>query len=396
MDMFQESIDRTLSKVTEWRRHLHTYPELSFQEFKTTEYIIDQIKQLPGVTWERLTETGVVARFSCDRPGPVIAMRGDIDALPVQEESGVSFTSACDGVMHACGHDSHAALLLGALYVLYESRSNLKGSFVFLFQPAEEKFPGGARALIEKGALDGVDAIIGQHTGSDFPTGHIATKPGPISANSDVFTLTIQGRGGHASAPQQCLDPLPVGAQIVTALQQVISRRVSPNDQAVLSITTFHCGTVDNVIADTAELSGTVRTYKAATRNLIEQSIKEISERYALCAGMTAECVYRRGYDSTCNTPVFANALLEVARELYGPEAVELAQARMGGEDFGYYLQKVPGCFYYFGIKSEEAKSTYPNHNAHFRIDERSFEPALSVMVHSAVRFQQIIEQEKK
>lgn len=392
-NIFATTVEQVLPKVLKWRHYLHEHPELSYEEFQTTDYLIKQIEALPGVTYTRPTPTGVVARLVCDNPGPTIALRGDIDALPVTELCDLPFASQEAGKMHACGHDSHAAMLMGALYTLYAHRHDLRGTFVFLFQPAEEKFPGGARAFIEKGVLDGVDAIIGQHTDPTLPTGVIATKPGAISANSDVFTITITGRGGHASQPQNCLDPLPVGAQIVTALQQVVSRRVGPTDSAVLSVTTFHCGTADNIIADTATIQGTVRTLTDDTHNMIEQAIKDIVRQYTEAFGLTGDVNYVRGYAATLNTPAYAHAVLNVTRDLYGEDDARLSKLGLGGEDFGFYLRKVPGCFYHFGITPQDAKEWYPNHNARFYIDEASFPVALNVMVNSAVKFQDIVEE---
>lgn len=389
-----EIIKKVLPKVIAWRHVLHQHPELSFQEYKTTAYIIEQIEKLPGVTIERPMETGLIASFSCDTPGPTIALRADIDALPVTEETVLPFTSVNEGVMHACGHDTHAALLLGALYVLYESRHRLRGKFKFLFQPAEEKFPGGARALIAAGALDDVDAIIGQHTDPRYKVGQIAAKTGYISANTDCFTITIAGRGGHASQPQFCLDPLVVGAQIVTALQQIVARFVAPSDAAVVSTTMFHCGTADNIIADTATLAGTVRTHSQETRDTIEGLIKNIVHHYADSVGLTGTVAYRRGYDGTLNTTVYTEAVMDLARELYGDDGACMMGTNMGGEDFAYYLQKVPGCFYHFGITTKDSDTFYPNHNAKFYVDEESFEAALTVLAEGALRFQDIVEKE--
>ncbi len=395
MVQFQQAIEDILPDVRKWREYLHQHPELSGQEYHTTEYIIQQISALPDVAYERITPTGVIARLSCDAPGPAIALRADIDALPVTEETGLPFASETPGVMHACGHDSHTALLLGALYVLYAHRHELTGRFVFIFQPAEELLPGGARAMIAAGALDGVDAVIGQHTDPTIKTGQISTRPGYISAFSDGFTITVTGRGGHASQPQNCLDPLPVAAQIVTALQQVVSRRVAPNDKAVLGVGTFHCGTKNNIIPDTAELTGTVRTLRPETRQMIEEAVTRIATQCAESFGLTARVDYRRGYDGTYNTPAYARALLKLAAELYGPEAAVEPDPSLGGEDFCYYLQRVPGAFYHFGVTPPDAETFYSNHNSHFYIDEASFQTALTMMVNGAVTFQHLVEANK-
>ena len=394
MDLFKESVAAIVPKVKEWRRHLHQYPELSFQEFKTTEYIIDQIKDLTDLTYERVSPTGIVARLKGSKPGPVIALRADIDALPMTEKSDVPFSSKNEGVMHACSHDCHTAMLLGALHTLYEHRAELEGSFVFIFQAAEEVFPGGAKELVEKGVMEGVDAIIGQHVGPKIKTGHIETCPGYITANSDVFELTVVGKGGHGSSPQSCLDPLPVGAQIVTALQNVVARHIPAQESAVLSVTQFNSGTVYNVIPDTAVIKGTVRTYSTENRELMETMIRQIGEKYAAASDMTIEYTYRQGYDNMYNSPEYTKALMEVADGLHGPGTAGLMEPGMGGEDFSYYLQKVPGCFYFFGVGNQEQDCVYSVHNTKFKADEASFAVGMSIMLNAAIRFQKLAKKE--
>ncbi|MDF2500275.1 MAG: putative metal-dependent amidase/aminoacylase/carboxypeptidase [Anaerosporomusa subterranea] len=392
MKYFQDSIDAVIPKVKEWRRHFHQYPEPSFEEFKTTEYIIEQIKDLSGLTYERISSTGIVARLNGAKPGPVIALRADIDALRMPENSGLPFASRHEGIMHACGHDAHAAMLLGALFVLYEHRKELSGEFVFIFQAAEELFPGGAKALVEKGVMDGVDAIIGQHADTKIKAGHIGSRPGYITANSDAFDLTVIGRGGHASTPQLCLDPLPVGAQIVTALQDIVARRIPAKEQVVLSVTQFHSGTAHNIIPDTAVIKGSVRTYSQENRESVKQAIGQIAAKYAEAFDMRIEYTYHYGYDTTYNTPEFAEAVMAVADELYGSGTAELMDPILGGEDFSYYLQKAPGCFYFFGVRNEELDCIYPAHNTKFCIDEDAFTVGISVMLNAAIRFQSLLQ----
>lgn len=391
MNPFQDSVDTVIPKVKQWRRHLHQYPEPSFEEFKTTEYIIEQIKDFSDLTYERVSPTGIVARLKGAKPGPVIALRADIDALRMTENSGVLFSSQNDGVMHACGHDAHTAMLLGALYVLYEHRDELEGTFVFIFQAAEELYPGGAKELVEKGVMDGVDAIIGQHTGPKIKVGHIGTRPGYITANSDVFEVTVAGRGGHASSPQSCLDPIPVGAQIVTALQNIVARHIPAQDNAVLSVTQFNSGSAFNVIPDTAVIKGTVRTYSIEKRELMKKAIEQIAGKYAEAFDMRIDYAYTYGYDNMYNTSEFTQALMTVADELYGPGAAEIMDPGMGGEDFSYYLQKVPGCFYFFGIRNEDLDCVHPTHSTKFRIDENSFSVGISIMLNAALRFQELV-----
>ena len=396
MSFFEESITAVVPKVKQWRRHLHQYPEPSFEEFKTTEYIIEQFKELPEIEYERVSPTGVVVRLNGAVPGPVIALRADIDALLMSENSGEEFSSRHDGVMHACGHDAHTAMLLGALHVLHAHRQELEGSFVFIFQAAEEVFPGGAKALVEKGVLAGVDAIIGQHVGPKIAVGHIGTRPGYLMANSDSFEVNVAGSGGHAASPHLCHDPIPVAAQIVTALQDIVARHFPAKDAAVLSITQFNSGTAYNIIPDVAELKGTVRTYSQENRELVKKMIGQIAANYAEAFEMQVEFSYHYGYDNMYNTDEYAKALMDVADELYGAGTAEMMEPMMGGEDFCYYLQRIPGCFYFLGVRNTEQGCIYPTHSTKFRIDEDSFAVGISVMLNAAMRFQQLIREKQK
>lgn len=392
MKLFEADSKEIIPQVVEWRRHLHQHPEVSFQEFKTTEYIIEQIEKLPAVTYKRIAKTGVVAYLEGAKPGPVIALRADIDALAMPEMTKEAFKSVNEGVMHACGHDSHTAMLLGALYVMSRNQASLAGKYVFIFQAAEELPPGGAIELVKAGVLDGVDAILGQHVMPNFDTGHIALKPGYMCANSDIFKLTVKGRGGHASLPHMVLDPIPVAAQIVTALQQLVSRQVNPLDSAVVSVTTFHSGTATNVIPDSVEMTGTVRTYKTETRDLMEKHLRQIVDYFARAFDMTVELEYNRGYHSLENDPVYTQAVVDMAEELYGKGTAVDMEPAMGGEDFSYYLDKVPGCFYFLGVGNEAKDCIYPTHNTKFQIDEEAFAMGVTLMVNGAVRFSQLVE----
>ncbi|HWR40258.1 MAG TPA: amidohydrolase [Patescibacteria group bacterium] len=391
MNHFRDSIEAVLPQVKQWRRHLHQYPEVSFEEVSTTAYLLEQLRPFRDLVCEKIASTGIVARLTGGKPGPIIALRADIDALRMTENSGVPFASRHEGVMHACGHDAHTAMLMGAAAVLHEHRRELEGSFVFIFQAAEEVFPGGAKELVEKGVLAGVDAIIGQHAGPKIRAGRIGTRPGYITANSDVFEVTVVGRGGHASSPQLCLDPIPVGAQIVTALQNIVARHVPAKEHAVLSVTQFNAGTAFNVIPDTAVIRGTVRTYSGEIRELIEKLIGQIAQKYAGAFGMDVNYSYSRGYDSMRNTADFTKVLMDVADELYGPGTAETIDPGLGGEDFYRYLEKVPGCFYFFGVRNEEMDCVYPTHNTKFQVDEESFGVGISVMLNAAIRFQKLI-----
>lgn len=390
--IFKDSIISVVPKVALWRHHLHANPEPSFAEFSTTEYIIEQIKDLPDIVYTRPLATGLVATLDTGKPGPTIALRADIDALKIQEDSGVPFTSKVDGVMHACGHDAHTAMLIGVMHVMCERRAELTGKFVFIFQPAEEDPPGGAKPMVEKGVLEGVDAIIGQHVASIVDVGKVEVSPGFSAANTDTFTIKVIGKSGHASRPQKCLDPIPVAAEIVTALQQIVARFVPPTDPAVLSITYVQSGTTHNIIPDEAVLKGTVRSFAPEVRSLIEEKIKSISTGIAAAVGLEAQVNYERGYDALYNDEKFTNAFIAMADDLYGAGTCFKPTLSMGGEDFSAYLQKVPGCFYHIGSASDKMGARYIGHSCHFIIDEDMFPMGITLMINGALLFQKLVE----
>ena len=248
-------------QVIAWRRHLHRHPELSFNEEQTAQFVHDTLAGFGGLMISRPTATSVMARLETGRVGPVLAMRADMDALAITEETGLPFASVNRGVMHACGHDGHTAMLLGAVSRLLSIRDTLKGEIRFIFQHAEEISPGGADEMVQRGVMDGVDRIIGAHLWASLEVGKVGLVEGAAMAAPDTFWLTVRGKGGHAAMPQQTVDPIAIGAQVVTNLHQVISRGVDPLDSAVLSVTQFHAGTTHNVIPEVAELNGTVRTF---------------------------------------------------------------------------------------------------------------------------------------
>lgn len=384
---FAETIEKVTPNVIAWRRHLHQYPEPSFEEFETTEYLVKEIEKLKNVTIARPTKTGLVATLKGAEEGPVIALRADIDALTMPELTGLSFASQKEGLMHACGHDSHTAMLMGALQVMSEHQAELKGTYIFLFQPAEEKPPGGAIAFVEAGVLDGVDAIIGQHVSIKVPVGHVGITPGAVSANSDIFDITISGVGGHASAPQLAIDPVPVAAQLVTALQQIVSRQVNPMEAAVVSVTYIHGGTANNIIPDKVVIGGTVRTYTKENREAIHDRIVKMAETISAASDCKAEIKYVFGYPSVVNDPEYVDALSEVMENIYGEGTAETMAPSMGGEDFAYYLEKVPGCLYYIGIENPEKGCIYNVHNTKFVLDEDAFAVGVTLMVNGALRF---------
>ncbi|HWR40257.1 MAG TPA: amidohydrolase [Patescibacteria group bacterium] len=393
--VFEKDIQEILPQVLAWRQHFHQYPEISFREFETTEYLVREIGKMPHVKITRPAPTGLVARLDTGKPGPVIALRADIDALSMPELTGLEYASCREGVMHACGHDAHTAMLLGVLSIFSKNREHLKGSFVFLFQHAEEQPPGGAVELVNAKVLDGVDAILGQHVAPIVAAGRVGLLAGASSANADCFEIVVRGQGGHASSPHLCIDPIPVAIQIVTAMQQIVSRGISPTEMAVVSVTRIHAGTADNIIPDTVTIGGTVRTYTKENREKIHEQIQSLTAKISEAEACTAEVRYTWGYPSTVNTADCVAELASLADAVYGPGTAVAIDPSMGGEDFSYYLEKVPGCMFYLGIKNTEKGCVFPGHNTKFLVDEETFGMGLVMMSNGALRFQQLIENQR-
>ena len=371
-------------EVIRWRRHIHANPDLSFQEKPTADFIARELANLPELTISRPLENSVVAVLQGEKPGPMWALRADIDALPLQEASGEAFSSTKPGVMHACGHDAHTAMLMGAAKVLCHLRSQLCGSIKFIFQPAEEVPPGGARELVEKGVVDDVEKIFGLHVFPTSPTGNITLKEGVYVASSDNFDITIFGRGGHGSMPQFCIDPVVIGAEVVTALQNVVARNLDPINAPVLTIATFQAGDSYNVIPDSARLAGTVRTHNQQVREQVPQLVQRIVEGVVSAHGARCEIRWQQGY-AVGNNHADTNAIAKAAIAAHFEEGtLQLAdRALFGSGDFSSYQEKVPGTFLFIGCGNEEKGAVWNVHNPHFRIDEAAL--AVGVKTHVAL-----------
>lgn len=372
--------------VVEWRRQLHSRPELSFQEEETAQFVQKRLESFGGLEISRPTRTSVVARLSGAAPGRTVALRADMDALAIQEESGAEYASRTAGVMHACGHDGHTAMLLGAASVLTRVRERLRGEVRFIFQHAEEMPPGGARELVEAGVVDGADAVVGLHLTNDLPVGRIGLDSGAILANADSFDIGIQGKGGHGSRPETTIDPITIGAQVITSLQQIVSRNLSALDPVVISVTQFHGGTTHNIIPQTASLCGTVRSFDPRTREevvrLLERTVRGIVEAH----GATYSLDYRRGYGAVVNDLELTAAVETVGVSLFGRENVVRFPRRMAGEDFSAYLRDAPGCFVFIGGANARKGLTFSNHHPRFDIDEDALDTGLKVNVYAALR----------
>jgi amidohydrolase len=376
-------VEPVLGQVVEWRRHLHRHPELSFQERETAAFVAETLAGFDGLDIERPAENSVVARLRTGRPGRTVALRADIDALPIDEQSGVEFASENPGVMHACGHDGHTAMLLGAARVLAGARDDLPGGELrFLFQPAEEIAPGGARDLVAAGAVDEVDFVYGCHLWTPLELGKVAAMPGPFMAASDFFTLAITGRGGHGGLPHLADDTIAITAQVVTNLQHVVARRTDPLEPAVLSIGSLHAGDAPNVLPERAELTGTVRSFAPEVRERIPALLEGVVRGVTAAHGAEYELDYQFGYQPVVNDER-ATALV---REAIDPEVRTDLAPIMGGDDFSAYLARVPGCYAFIGAGDEGSGAVFPHHHPRFRIDERALETGVRMHVEVALR----------
>jgi amidohydrolase len=375
--------DAFTQQVTDWRRHLHQHPELSFQETETARYVEDVLQSFGSLLITRPTPTSVVARLIGSEPGPILALRADMDALPIQEENDLPYASDRPGVMHACGHDGHTAMLLGVAKLLTLRAGKLHGEVRFLFQHAEELPPGGARELVEAGVMDGVDWVIGSHLSSKLETGKIGIAYGPMMASPDTFRIVVKGKGGHAASPHLAIDPIAIGSQIVTNLQHIVSRTLDPLERLVISVTQFASGTAHNVIPGTAALGGTVRSFSPELRSEVPEQMRRIVKGITEAHGADFTFEYELGYAPVINEANLTRVVEEAAQELFGADAVVASAPNMGGEDFSAYQQKAPGTFFNIGSGRADKESDYPHHHPRFTIDEDALANGVLVFLRS-------------
>ena len=374
------------------RRHLHENPELGFEEVATAQYIADYLAGLGLEVTRQVAKTGVVALIRGAQPGKTVAIRADMDALPIQELNEVPYKSKHPGKMHACGHDAHVAAAIGAARILWELRDQINGNVKFIFQPAEEA-PGGAEPMIAAGVLENptVDAIIGGHVWGGLESGIIEVMSGPTMASSDIIRLKIIGKGGHAAQPHTTIDPIVIASEIVGALQKIVSRQTDPFESVVISICSFHAGDVFNVIPHSAYLEGAVRTLNNELRqelpHKIEKIIRGITEPY----GATYELDYYLGYPVTVNDPGVTETVRKAAVSVLGADKVRVAaRASMGGEDYAYFLNKVPGTYIRIGTRNPEKGICQEMHHPRFDIDEAVLE--LTPVVYAQAAFDLLAE----
>lgn len=381
---------RNESDVVKWRRHLHQYPELSNREFKTMAYIAENLKGMNITIETGMAHTGVVAVLETGKPGPVIGLRADIDGLPVRERVNIPFASKEEteylgqkvGIMHACGHDAHVAILMGTARILNELKSELKGKIIFVFQPAEEGAPdgeeGGAALMIKQGLIEkyGIEVMYGLHISSMTDVGTISYKSMGAMAAADRFIIKVKGKQSHGSRPWSGVDPIVVSAQIILGLQTIVSRQLDlTNEAAVITVGKITSGVRNNIIPEEAEMIGTIRTLDTSMQRIVHEKIKLTAEKIAESAGATAQVDITIGYPVTYNNPELTAKMLPSLEKVAGENNVRVVKASTGAEDFSFYAQKVPGLFFFLGAKPKEVNilDAPPHHTPDFYIDESGF-----------------------
>jgi amidohydrolase len=371
-----------LAQAVAVRRDLHMHPELAFEEHRTAGIVAERLRVLGLEVHEGIGKTGVVGLLDGAQPGPTIMLRADMDALPMPEENDVPYVSRNPGVTHACGHDAHVAMLLGVVEVLRERRSELRGRIAFVFQPAEEG-GGGALAMLDDGLIGrfAIERAYGLHVTTIFPSGAFALRPGPLMAAVDSFDLVVEGVGGHGAMPQRAVDPVVVAADVVAGLQRIVSRELDPIEPAVVTIGAINGGTTYNVIPPRVALKGTVRTFDQTTRDTMEARIRRIAEH--TCAAANASCTlqWHPSYPVTANDPHEAAFVREALAARFGAERVIESPPIMGSEDFSYFAQAVPACFWFLGAGDDAHR--FPNHHPAFDIDETAM--AAGIAAHVAI-----------
>ncbi|SNT19535.1 amidohydrolase [Ekhidna lutea] len=379
--------DAYFEEILEIRRHIHSNPELSFQEHNTASFIEEKLKSFGLKDAHRIAETGVTFCLEGKKPGKTIALRADIDALPITEANDVPYKSKNEGVMHACGHDVHTSNLLGVAKILSQLTDKFEGTIKFIFQPAEEKSPGGASILIKEGILENPtpETILGQHVMPLIPEGKVGFRSGKYMASADEVYLTVKGKGGHAAMPETFVDPIAIASQIIVSLQQIVSRIANPKIPSVLSFGKIAGGNVNNVIPDEVKIDGTFRTFDEDWRKVALQKIKDISTSIASSMGGSCEVHIASGYPFLVNDEAYTKRNVEAAKAYMGEENVVELDLWMAAEDFAFYTHQVPGCFYRLGTRNEAKGITSGVHTPTFNIDENALKTGMGLMAYLAI-----------
>jgi amidohydrolase len=382
--------DELISRIAEiegdlvaWRRDFHRHPEVAFHEERTSRVIKEYLEGL-GLPVKTMAGTGLRADLRGGGDGPTVALRADIDALPLQEQGDKDYISQNPGAAHCCAHDGHMAVVMGVAKVLNSMKDTLPGNVVFLFQPAEELPPGGALGMVEEGALEGVDAIFGLHFWQPMTTGKVGIVKGPMMAAADNFRISVKGRAGHGSMPHQTVDPILAASQLVVSLQSIISRNLDPLKPGVVSFGTIEGGTVYNIIPEEVKLTGTVRSFDTGVQTLARDRLQEITHLTCEAFGAQGEMEYEPGYPPVVNPPEMVDFALDVVAKTLGRDRIVEIDPVMGGEDFAYFLQKIPGAFLFFGMGDGQS---FPHHHPGFDMDEKALPQAALLLTALALEF---------
>ena len=372
------------------RHHLHAHPELSFKEFETSRFIGDQLKAW-NIPFKNIAGTGIVAIIEGQNPSiKTIALRADIDALPITEETDVAYKSQNNGIMHACGHDVHTTCLLGATKVLNDLRNEWQGTIKLIFQPGEERNPGGASIMIKEGVLENPKpgAIVAMHVHPGLPIGKLSFRGGLIMASADEIYITVKGKGGHAASPHLTADTILIASHIIVSLQQIVSRNNNPFTPSVLSICSFQGGSTTNVIPAEVKLMGTFRTMDEGWRYKAHELIKKQVKQIAEAMGAEADVLVDVGYPAVYSNETVTEKSSELAREYLGAENIEETEIRMGAEDFGFYAQKIPACFFRLGVRNEQKGIVHNVHTSRFNVDEDALQNGAGIMAWLGINLQ--------
>jgi len=385
IEELKKDVESLTGQIIEWRRDFHRHPEIAFEEHRTSSVLRDFLESL-GMPVKTFAKTGLRGTLEGKPGGRTVALRADIDALPLKEEGEKEYISQNPEATHACGHDGHMAILMGAAKLLSQKTDSFQGKVVFLFQPSEERIPGGAKQMIKEGALEDVNAIFGLHLWQLLPTGCVGIVKGAMMAQPDKFSIVVKGKGGHGSMPHQTVDPILVASHLVVNIQSIVSRNVDPLKPAVVSFGTVNGGTIYNIIPSEVSLTGTLRSFDSSIQSLAEERLKEITETTCKAFGAAAEFQYEKGYPPLVNDEDMADFVLEVAKSTLGEEKIKDIDPVMGGEDFAYFLQKIPGAFLFFGMGDG---MEFPHHHPAFDFDEKALPQATLLMTSLALEYLQ-------
>ncbi len=390
VELIRKKADDLAERLTELRRKFHANPELPWQEKETSLFVEEYLRNLGLENIRRGfggTESGVTADLRGGRPGKFIALRGDMDALPLEEENDVPYRSVRPGAMHACGHDAHTAMLLGAAEILSSMKDDLAGGVRFIFQPAEEAgYNSGAPRMIEEGVLDGVDAIGGLHIWAELPAGKIGWRVGPFMASADIWDIKIKGKGGHGAMPHRAIDPTVAAATVVSTLQTVVSREMNPQDTVVLSVGVLEAGTAVNIIPESARVAGNIRTTNPEVRAGMKDIVKRVADGVCAAVRCEAELTFTPIYPVTVNEPRATEFMKAAAADLAGAESLTEVPVAMGSEDFSYYGERVPAAYVFLGMANGSGEGCRQHHNPKFNVNDDVLPSGAALLSLFAVR----------